>query len=474
LTTPTDFDISEYYQPHSGQQHVHASGARIKCLKIGRRWGKSRSAFGDGYECYTQALQMPAPSSLIPPWHGWALSPTFPQSRQIWNEALTLWPSSLIHHISHDERTIYLKGSEQRPYGILEFKSAHDPDSLQTVGLDWLWIQESQDVSDAAFEKILPTMNSPGRMGRGFWEGIPSLYPTHWFERSCRMAEDGRDGYAYFHATAFDNPLLDDFQKAEIEAHRELLPERAWRRMYLAEFNEDAGYFSNISACISGDLLSAPLPGAPYVGGLDLGRKVDPSVLTIMDAENRKVVQHHSWDVGAEWPLQRDGVIRYCREWNISRLVVDATGMGGDIFVSEMTEASLPVEPYIITPTSRESLLQTLVVALERQTIQFPNITPMIRQLRAFQYRKMSSGRFRAEAPPSEHDDEVFSLALALTACADAPSIERIPLRGYRSGRYVPTQAEAENGGIKSRGAQGMRDRIIEKTRARQEQAGIS
>ena len=472
----TLIDLSQYYDPHEGQTEVHNSPASIKVLEIGRRWGKSRCGYGEAVKNFVEAREIEAPSSLIPPWHGWALSPTFPQSRQIWNEAMSLWPSALVHSVSQDERTIYLNGSDKRTYGILEFKSAHDPDSLQTVGLDFLWIQEAQDVSDQAFEKVLPTLRSPGRMGKGIFEGIPSSYASHWFRRISVAAERGREGYEYFHHTAFDNPMLDDYQRAEIEADRDILPDKAWRRMYLAEFNEDAGYFTNISQCIAGEILPGPVPGRQYVAGLDLGRKMDASVFIIMDATDRKVVHHTTWDSGQEWVLQREAIIGRWKEWGFERLIIDATGMGGDMFVSEMVEAGLPVEPFIIGDNrsrtgTRTVLLQSLAVAMERKTISFPSIPSLLRQLRAFQYRKLPGGDFKAEAPSGEHDDEVFALALALTACDEPPGVS--VARSYYQSRYVPTQSEMESGTFNSLGSRIMRERKIEKIRERQDALGV-
>jgi hypothetical protein len=216
----------------------------------------------------------------------------------------------------------------------------------------------------------------------------------------------------------------------------------------MAEFAEGGGYFANIQECINGDLLPGPVAGVEYVGGLDLGRKLDPSVLIIMDANARKVVGHIAWDQGAPWVMQREGVMRETQRWNLTRLVIDATGMGGDIFTSELAEAGMPVEPYIFGPSSREALLQGLLVATERETIHFPNVPSMLRQLRAFQYRKTPSGNWRAEAPNGENDDEVFALGLALTACAPALSVYDPNMRPWRRSRYVPTQEEANNGGM--------------------------
>ncbi len=260
--------------------------------------------------------------------------------------------------------------------------------------------------------------------------------------------------------------------RSEIEQDREILPDRTWRRMYLAEFNEDAGFFSNISACSFGDELPDPIPGREYVAGLDLGRKIDPSVLIIMDAEDRRVVHHTMFDTGTDWVGQRSGVVRAFERWGFSRLVLDATGIG-DIFMSELLEEGLPVEPFIISSASRESLLQGLSVGMERNTLSFPPIATLLRQLRAFQYIRQPGGAYKAEAPPGEHDDEVFALALALTACAPPPGLTGQGSH-LRPGRYVPTQSEA-NSGIQGNGpgARIMRQRRLSRVLERQEKAGI-
>jgi hypothetical protein len=477
-------DLEKYYTPHWGQKNVHASDARVKILKIGRRWGKGRFSLWEMIRRYIESLETPRDSSLIPSWHCWIVCPSYPQARQVWNELITFLnplPYCTAADMHQDERMIYLRGGEDGQWGLIEVKSAHLVDGLQTTGLDFLWMQESQDIADTAFEKVLPATRSPGRSGYAVFEGIPSMYSSHWFERTFRAAQDGRENYEAWNYSAFDNPLLHEPDNAwilaEIEADKEILPERAWRRMYLAEFNEDAGYFSNVSACIGGDILSGPLPGVGYVAGLDLGRKMDASVLIIMDASDRRVVAHWAWDDGASWVTQRESIVHICQEWEVQRLVIDATGMGGDMFTSEMAEANLPVEPFIITSASREALLQELVIALERRTVSFPNITALLRQLRAFQYRRLPSGRLTAEAPPGEHDDEVFALGLALTACAAPPS--STAMKGPRyEGRYVPTQAEANSKStapaLRSYGAKMLRERRLARTQERMDQAGVT
>lgn len=480
VSSPPSIDFGELYQPHKFQRMVHDSPAKVKVMEVGRRGGKSREAFFEMVDCYIEALGLdhregvPVPHTVIPPFHAWIVAPSYPQARQVWNELISFLPPQFIAPggIRQDDRMIFLRGSPARTWGQIEVKSAHDPDTLQTAGLDFLWITEAQDVKDQAYFKLLPTLRSPDRISRAIFEGIPSTHSDHWFRKSF-VAAQTREGWEAFHWTAFDNPLLTDEARAEIEADKEMLPEAVWNRMYMADFSEETGYFRNVSACVSGDILPEPIPGNDYVAGLDLGRKVDSTVFTVLDAKDRRVVHHVSWDDGTNWVMQRESIATQAHRWDLSRIVIDATGIG-DVFTQELQETGLSVEPFIITSASREALLQGLAVAIERETVHFPNVPQLLRQLRAFQYRKMPSGTYRVEAPRGEHDDEVFALALGLTACADAPGLNaRVP-RSMRRVRYVPTQAEVDgNSWSESKGARIMRERRIQRMRDRAEAAGI-
>ena len=87
----------------------------------------------------------------------------------------------------------------------------------------------------------------------------------------------------------------------------------------------------------------------------------------------------------------------------------------------------------------------------------------------------MPGGRYKAEAPPGEHDDAVFALALALEV-ADSSRPVTSSFRPIGSSRYVPTQAEANNGWNQGNleGPKLMRLRRLEKIAKRAEELGIS
>lgn len=473
------------YDPHEGQKEVHKSHARWKVLEVARRWGKGRCGFGELMYTYQEVLGMNRDESLVPSFHAWIVVPSYSQGVQVWGELMSFIPRIWIDRVNQTEKIIYLKGSPKWKggYGLIELKSADNPDALQTTGLDFLWISEAQDIRDTAYLKLVPATISPGVLGRVFIEGIPALYPDHWFRRVYNEAWlsnnaqgkgsnwKGKRRWFAYKATYLDNPLLSEEQIEEILEHKKIMPESAWRRMYLAEFNQSAGYFHNIDSCIAGDEIAAPIPGDSYVAGLDLGRRRDFTVLTMFNSRTRQVVHVRVLDPSLSWVDQRMIITSMYEEWNFHNIVVDSTGVG-DVMAEELEHAGLPVEFFTITGENRIPLLEGLAVALERETVHFPPNELLIRQLRAFQHRKVGNNRFRAEAPPGEYDDAVFSLALGLVAC-DEPHVVA-PHGRLRSRRYAPTHEEMMAGGVsQTSGQKRMVERKEQRRRERYERLGV-
>jgi hypothetical protein len=463
-------DLSKLYEPHPFQVRVHESTAKNKVIEAARRLGKSRVALWELIKTWVEVVQTPAESSLQPPFHAWIVAPSYPQSEQVWNELMAFIPEQWMRRPPNQEyKRIELNGQPGgRSWGLIEVKSAHDPDSLQTAGLDFLWVTEAQELHNRAFEKMRPMVNSPNRMGRAVWEGIPALWRDHWFWRLCDYAAAGHDNYDYFHGTVYDNPLLSEQQYNEVQEERHLLTDASWRRMYLAERSETAGFFKNIENCTAGDMFAGPMPGARYVAGIDLGRKHDASVLWIMDATERRGVYHQTWDSGEDWTQQREGMVYACNLFDIDRVSVDATGMGGDIFSQALSEAGLPVEDYIFTESTRMHMLNSLAVAMERNNVSFPNEQNLIRQLRAFQFLKKGNGKPRPDHPDGEHDDEIFALGMALLLC-DEGVPETFRVRGSGPMSYMPAPGRAM--GV---GARMMREAKLQRIEERWERSGVT
>ena len=239
-----------------------------------------------------------------------------------------------------------------------ELKSADNPEGLQTVGLDFLHMAESQDIKEAAWNKVRPTLNSPGRLGRAIVEGVPPESTQHWFARNFKMAkENPSTRREAFHASTFDNPYLTDEDRLEIEEEKGSLTEGIWERFYLAKQPEGAGgFFRNITKAYSSGAyeMIKPDPDASYVAGLDIGRANDPTVLIIKDRVTRTSVFAVEL-MKTDWSLQLETIKREAVRWNLEEIYMDSTGLGGklgeDVLFRELLEYSIPVVGYNFTPS---------------------------------------------------------------------------------------------------------------------------
>jgi hypothetical protein len=460
------------YTPHSYQKAMHASTAKNKVMEVARRGGKSRSAFWELIDAWQEAQQKPVARSLVPPFNAWVVGPTDDQLGQAWDEANDFIPQAWVMNARVDEMEIYLKGVPGRPWGKVSFKSAFNPNALQTQGLDFLWVTESQDISEQAYLRLLPMLTESGRMGRAVWEGIPALFKDHWFWRLCDLSQSGtNENYAYFHWTAYQNPMLSQQMLEEIETHRELMTDTAWRRMYLAERSESAGFFKNLDRCTAGDLLIQPIPGATYAMGVDLGRRRDATVVWVLDTSKREGAYHARWTSESDWGAIRTEVGEIAQRFGVRSVKIDSTGMGGDMFYQDMLAANIPVEEYTLNESSRRDLLNNLAVAMERETVHFAPVPELLREMRAFQYVKHGNS-YRPDHPDGEHDDEIFALALGLLAC-DPPS--EVSTTAFRTSpiRYLPTQDEVNGGILRSRAGHNRHAAALERMRERWQKAGV-
>ena len=206
--TTQSLDLSAVYTPHEKQQLIHASEAQTKVLEIARRFGKSRSALFELLRRWVESLEVPADVSVVPPWQAWIVTPTFPLARQLWTELNTFIPKPMLFgRPKQDDMMITLRGNEIRRWGEIHVKSAHDPNALQTAGLNFLWVSEAQDVHDESFQKLLPTIRDASRFPK--WvilEGIPAKTKDHWFRKIVELAGRDTSGrYELFKGTIYES-----------------------------------------------------------------------------------------------------------------------------------------------------------------------------------------------------------------------------------------------------------------------------
>lgn len=97
---------------------------------------------------------------LVPSIHCWFIAPTEPMALQNWREMKAFFPKEWIVSISESTKTIETIGG-----GIIEIRSAYNPESLVGVALDFCNITEGARVKDLdeVVSNIEDRLNSPDR-----------------------------------------------------------------------------------------------------------------------------------------------------------------------------------------------------------------------------------------------------------------------------------------------------------------------
>ena len=459
------------YTPSPWQDNLHRNQAKRKWVWAGRRAGKGRAAIQEAISTILEASTTKfivngedVTDTLVPDIHIWTVAPTKAQMRQVWNEMKAYIPRYMWKDYKRaggrgscwHEDEYYVELEVRMPNGafapdtvrksvLWELRSADNPETLQTVGLDFLHIAESQDVKKIAWDKVEWVTESPGRMGRIFAEGIPPIARSHWFSRQYKYAENNPSLQNYaVSATSFDNMYLTEQQKQNIRDQKHTTAEWIWERMVMAiQPDVGGGFFRKITEAARGTELNRPKEGHHYVAGLDLGKQVDPTVLIIKNRITRESVSSIEM-LKTDWVLQKETIISETKRWNCETIMMDSTGMGGDVLFDELLNLGVPVIGKKFTPQTKYQLFLNYAVSLQNGTTSFPpEWTKLQMELDAIEVRE-SGLSYQFTHPNSPHDDWVDAEVLALMACDPPEAMEE----DYEPVFTIKTVAPLTNNGV--------------------------
>lgn len=422
--------------PHKFQLEAHTSRARTKCLKWARRAGKGRCAVNCLIDTFFELSESPRASHLVPQFHAMFVAPFSKNADQAWMELKEYVPDFLIRNngIKEDERKIWLVGFGSIRSGLIEFRTADNPASLQGAGLDFAWTTESQDIPLQAYSNLRPMLRSPDRAGRLFAEGVPPVFPDHWFNKVFEMGETGVPGYFSSRITYLDNPMMTEDDRRDIETDRAVMSEQEWNRMYMAEDPSSLEIPLNIEAVMTGRVnweKQKPQEGRIYVAGLDLGKKASATVLTIWDRTDMpwKMVYFRRMASHEDWMVQKAVIVQAVNdEWMVDKVYIDAQGPGDPIY-DEFRYMGMPLQAVPIQGNTRENILNKLAIAVEKRAIQIPREDAIIRECRAMRREKVSDLTVRWKTRDGYQNDTVFSMALGISdlPLRDGPVMQRRP-----------------------------------------------
>jgi phage FluMu gp28-like protein len=205
-----------------------------------------------------------------------------------------------------------------------------------------------------------------------------------------------------------------------------------WRREMEAQWAEDELTFHSqqlITQCIDSEL--APMtddwtkkvnaPIGRYFIGVDLGKKVDYSVIAIVRYDTK---EEHAELGMIQFPLDTPyasviGMVKVICDklQRVEKVLVDRTGVG-EYITEEMKGAKIrsTVEGIMLTVPSKQEILGYMKNLMQTRALSLYYDRELIAEINVERYELMKTGQIHFGHPEGTHDDRLFALALAVYA----------------------------------------------------------
>ena len=145
-----------------------------------------------------------------------------------------------------------------------------------------------------------------------------------------------------------------------------------------------------------------------------------------------------------DWVLQKETLISEIKKWGCESVMMDSSGMGGDVLFDELLNLGVPVIGKKFTPQTKYQLFLNYAVALQNGTTTFPpEWTKLQNELDSIEV-KQNGLTYSFTHPNTQHDDWVDAEVLALMACDPPEAMEE----GYEPVFTIKTVAPLTNNGV--------------------------
>lgn len=385
------------YRPTAVQRRFHASPARFRLLRAGRRAGKTVAAIN---ELIRAACRRPG--------HYWVVGPTYPillTAERIFNEFL---PWEIVRRQSRTERSYTLLNDS-----LIEFRSGHHPEHLVSVGLHGVVIDEAARLKREAWEENLRATLAD-RHGWAVFATTPRGTANWVYELHRTYPEAYGEEYEEFVFPTVENTAVPGLS-AEVELARRTLPARYFRQDFEGSFEAYAGlvYPEFDPAIHLLDEACLPTSFARVVAGVDWGYTQPAAVLVLgQTRDGAAFVVEELYEAGLL--VDEAGLIGRLRalrqRWGIQRFACDPAQPA---YIEALRRAGLPTEraENDVAP-GIQAVAQLLYVAPETgQPRLFITRTcrHTIAELRGYRWRSEGS-----EEPEKMHDHAMDALRYAV------------------------------------------------------------
>ena len=377
-------------KPYELQRQILNDPSRFKIVCAGRRAGKTVLAVFASVTTFAEG------GSVL------LSSTTQDQSDVFWHYVVK-WLRPLIDanlvKKNENKRTLVMGNA------VLRVKTGRDADALRGGGenLRLIVLDECAYLHPDAWGQVaVPMLTDVG--GRAILISTPKR--RNWFFHLYTNALSSPDWSAWQFPT-FSNPHL---SQSAIATLAENMTADNYRQEILAEFLEgDGAVFRYIAECSTATKVE-PYEGR-FVAGLDWAQKSDYTVMVVLDVDTNRVVDYDRFN-GVDWSLQRGRVWSMVKKWNIERVLAEENSIGSPN-IEALQREGMGIDAFTTTATSKPPLIESLVLAFDRQEISILDDPSFKGELMAYERTVSSSGRSQYNAPSGLHDDCVIALALA-------------------------------------------------------------
>jgi len=292
---------------------------------------------------------------------------------------------------------------------MIYFRSAERADTIRGLAIDYLFVDESQDIKTSDFQKsILPTITARGK--KAVLGGTPKK-KNFFYDYYMMGKSPDFPNHTSYNFPSWESPYV---SSEFIEEQRKSLPDNIFRQEFEAIFLEDDGQvFKGLGSVLINDAWPQRSHGTNTYAGLDIGTREDYSVLTIIDELGRVLFVWR--DRHIEYSRIVDKVVQLCKQYNVRELLVESNGPG-DVMYEQIRKQYSRAEPLFQTNDTKSNIIRRLMTDIEDVAIELPSVKlfqPLGDEMEIFEYEVLPSGKIRYGHPSGFHDDCVLSLAMA-------------------------------------------------------------
>ena len=291
------------------------------------------------------------------------------------------------------------------------YRSTEKPDTLRGYTNHYLIIDEAAFVRDNVWSEILkPTILVKGR--KCLFLSTPKNKGNYLYKLDVLGKDPDQPEYVSIQGSSYDNPYIDP---KDLDDAKKTMPEDIFKAEVMGEWVDGGGsVFKNIdNYCILPEWRPKQ-NGLKYYAGIDVGRQLDYSVLTILDDGGNVVFIYR--DNNKPWDTIINNMVKYLQQYNATAMM-EVNGIGDPLY-DQIEKKYKNIHPFITTNQSKQQIIEDLIYELNTDNLKLPTedlFRPLYNELNTFSYSySPTSRKVVYKAIDGAHDDTIMSLAIGL------------------------------------------------------------